>query len=378
MSFSPPVVLRANAVACKIHREKYGEWIAGSIHLDTQNPASGPRQVSGLRDGKFSISVFPDESRYPAWGASNPFPTSHRHPVRAAAWNAAAQTRDRSQGTHTSPDPGSAQQYFILQCARDDGSLDVWAGEVQSKNLHPKSANSATLRQLQGEFFNKTHIWCIRINTSSDGRMIAVMRNCPPYISGLTVESEHQERLSLPDLFRQSRPSWVPGINPGMTGVLVATSFFPRLRGKCPEGAMGVFALVQRTPSVCYADTSPINGGGNSPTKKWGTISKKGAPHFPIFPVVEGFCEGQKWVKEGPVSANTAVTHRPHHRVNLHPASPHRPGHCRLDHEKISIRAHSPLATRAFCPKLPPIGALLGARCTRQRKRPGQNWGYKI
>ena len=29
--------------------------------------------------------------------------------------------------------------------------------------------------------------------------------------------------------------------------------------------------------------------------KKWGTIFKKGAPHFAIFGVVEGFCEGQKW-----------------------------------------------------------------------------------
>ena len=26
--------------------------------------------------------------------------------------------------------------------------------------------------------------------------------------------------------------------------------------------------------------------------KKWGTISKKGAPHFRVFPVVEPFCEG--------------------------------------------------------------------------------------
>ena len=40
-----------------------------------------------------------------------------------------------------------------------------------------------------------------------------------------------------------------------------------------------------------------------APNKKWGTILKKGAPHFPIFPVVEPFCEGAHCLSR---SGNTA------------------------------------------------------------------------
>ena len=51
----------------------------------------------------------------------------------------------------------------------------------------------------------------------------------------------------------------MPGINPGMTGLWAAAR----------------------------------------PSKKWGTIFKKGAPHFPIFPVVEPFSEGQSLPPDG-------------------------------------------------------------------------------
>ena len=40
--------------------------------------------------------------------------------------------------------------------------------------------------------------------------------------------------------------------------------------------------------------------GCRSPNKKWGTIAKKGAPLFPVFPVVVGLCEGQTRVNRAP------------------------------------------------------------------------------
>ena len=132
----------------------------------------------------------------------------------------------------------------------------------------------------------------------------AVMKKCLLFVPDLSVESGHHESLSLPDLFRQSSGTWMPGINPGMTGV------WPAAR----------------------------------PTKKWGTILKKGAPHFPVFPVVEGFCEGQKWVKTPPLSGGTrrpdpptfiALSRRDHIAFSPRPVrqSCHRkPGHLSLIH----------------------------------------------